>query len=360
MQMQNNSKRLLDNDDGVWVLNVTPERVATWTEYASVKACALAAGITADEHGAYDITPVGIVVIYYDSIQNSERTEAQIAIWGALHEDVHGGLSDYTGTYYLSIRTEWNYVLYGHVHFIDYPEIIDQSGAHPNVDFVSLMNAAGFLGPSITRQLPEIPDVKTLVSVQPVNPADFPIFVNIIAKFQEIVDRGRRAMGLDIFSGPPQTWVSGEALSGGDWVQYGSRKYDQWIAKIDIPAASNTVAPNVSAAFRSDARAPFEPEWDDDDFEKEMVVDTDLFISYSTNVILLKVIPYIFDCVPRFGYVSLKSNGKWLIAKITHRMYNDTEQTMLLSTDPHEKKGTIGSGSTVSVRLTQLIPTHLQ
>ena len=327
----------LDYDDGIDVMDIRPVgsglHIWSWTRYDTLADCLATVTLPYGQQRVKDYEDAGYagsVVIFFPKIIFNSVSKLQPKIWISV---LHGRESR------SPTSIQWFYILYGHVHFQHYPDhLYNQSGAHPRDyhDLIVLLSGEGYLNTT--------------------DPHESPILIEVSKRIQSYVDRGRADLGYDIAPpGPIPAWQTGVALKAGDWIQYG-KNYDYWIARIDISAANNTITPNVSAAFRSQSKKRFQPEWDADDITKTMTVDTDIFLSYSTNVVLLRLPRAIYDYVPRFGYISLELNGKWLVAKILHRMYNDNIQTMLLHFDPYEKKGEMNIGDKVTVNLQQVIP----
>ena len=325
----------LDYDDGIDVMDIRPVgsglHIWSWTRYDTLADCLATVTLRPGQRkkGYEDRGYAGNVVISFSKTVFNSVRKLEPEIWVSVLT---------SGESPSPVIIRWYYIRYGHVHFQHYPDHLLNSNSHPYDyhDFISLLSESEYLNTT--------------------NPHESPILIEVSKRIQSYVDRGRADLGYDIAPpGPIPAWQTGVALKAGDWIQHG-KNYDYWIARIDISAANNTITPNVSAAFRSQSRKRFQPEWDADDITKTMTIDTDIFLSYSTNVVLLQLPRAIYDYVPRFGYISLELNSKWLIAKILDRMYNDNIQTMLLHFDPYEKKGEMNIGDTVRVKLQQVIP----
>ena len=326
---------VLGQDDGVWVMNVTSieDGTFTWTTYESVQACFAAHGL--EEYNIQDDIPlVGDFVLYYDS-EGTSGSEVFVKTWTKLDPD-------------FSVFVEWHYDLHGHVYFLHYPEDLSDSSAHPPqyIDLVGLMEDAGFLDPDS-------------------HPGNSPIFVAAITKLQELVDAAREAYGLEPFpGGEPQSWEQGTSLKGGDWVQYGENTYDYFIARIDIPAASNTTSPDLSAAFRPQTQRRFQHWYDNNDLSVSLTFETDsrdhdqneILFNPVTNTLLLKLsdataTSAAFNNTPRYSFISLDAGGKWYVGNVNHRGYNSG--IIEFRTDPHSEKGNFTDGQTVTVQIQQ-------
>ena len=322
---------LLDNDDEVWVMKVASDKTFTWASFANVKACAVANNITVSANGTYNISRVGDVVLHYNSVSNQTAIKPQIAVWVSQY--------DKDGIKFSAIYIHWRYDLYGHVYFLSYPADLLSFTAHPSdyADFYYLMLDANWL-------------------VDVANPSDSPIFVSTLSKIQHMVDAGRRAYGLDIFTQlPARSWQSGTAVAGGQWLQYGDKNYNYHIARVDISAAKNTVAPNTSAAFRPQQQRRFRPEWDDDDISITRTYNSGVWAR--SNLVTMSVLQPVFNYIPRYGYISIEyKTDKWYTARILDKVYNSENGKMVLLVDPYEAKGDFTINSIVSIKLSQVIP----
>lgn len=308
-----NEVRIMDFDsDGDFIWRIFP------TLAAAGAALGLDEGFTISELWSVDENDV---YLSYQNTQTDSVFRAEL-LFGLMGVDV-----------------EWAWTEHPHVHFLDYPEQLDNQTFHPGQyhDIVALMGDLGYYD------------------------ADDDIHIALDSLFnnmQIMVDNARRAWGLEVFPGsPPPVWTAGVEIDGGDWYQYGDT-FEYYIARVDIHHDRNLRSPDVSAAWRPQSQRRFKPKFDSNDILSELVYNaTGVQINYDTNVANIAIagpLP-IFQSIPRHGWLSIESRtgDKWYVAQVSHRLFHAETSAIELRVDPHAKNGEFTTGQNVNVQIEQ-------
>ena len=320
--------RLVNHLDEVWRWDFDHGDVE-WIAYQNLGAYAAAIHAPYNPARLREIERYNIedVILYFISRQTSVRFQAIIQFS------------------LLAVDVSWDWIAHPHAH--------EDSYAYSDYeDIVRLLEDANYIDSYRIFNLPNTVAFNT--------------------KLQEYINFARREWGLDEFptGTEPPVWTNTiGAVKGGEWFRFTN---DFWIARIDIAAASNTTAPNASAAYREQHRRHYSHEYDDNDlavqlsFEAGNSQENDLAVpqslgevkvNFATDIVYLKPDSNLtiaaFNDVPRFSVLSIKAGGKWYIGNISHRFHHSATGIFEFRIDPQSEKGTFTDEESVIVQLEQ-------
>ena len=322
---------ILDETDPMWVMDFNEDQTSwQWVQYDSLQAYADAFGVALAPASRGEIDESDIL-LFYRAILGDEDFKTSLRF---VNEIAH---------------VDWGWMQYPHVHFLDYPEHLNNQSFHPP-SYLDLIFVIQDLGYAIDGQEDE--------SV---------ILIALLDRMQEMVDAARRAWELDIFPGsPPPAWEMGIEVEGGTWYQYGDT-FDYYVAKIDIHRDNNTRSPDISSAFRLQSQRRYLHPFDANDLYLELkyedtladLGDTEIHIDYETNTVYMHLSDSVtieaFNNTPRHGIIAADIDGEdvWYAGRVNHRAFNTDTFAIEFRTDPIEEKDEFADESVVIVQLEQ-------
>ena len=332
------TEEILDEDDGVWVMDAdASDDTYSWTHYSSVQACLDALDIEEDQEGGAGYA--GDIVLHYKRVISSRNSDPSVYVTVLLDSNSDDPFP---------VWINWRWKLHPHVHFLDYYEDIFDHSGHPfdYGDFIGLCQDEGYLHEDDDED-------------------DAPIVIAALDKLQIMVDNARVAWGLAKFPNRlPPAWRSHIQQRGEDWVKYGENVDDYYIANVDIAPSNNFANPADSAYFRRHNVRRYSHTFDDNDLKPTLnfsntsdLETNDVFIDYRHDIVNIKMdngadIVRELRSLTGLPWVSFESGSKWYIAQVRSASY--AEGTIVLTCVAKAKKGNFSNNESLTAGIEQI------
>ena len=320
-----------DEDDPMWVFDAPIDNnfevfTPVWESYPNVQAFL----------DAYDVATID--TYSFDHLEDVVLSYTATANEFAFRPSIYFVCS--------VVEVFWDWIEHPHVHFLDYPEQLNDSQFHPSdyEDILGLIQGAGIYNRNTGEGEAN--------------------GIAVFNRIQEMVDDARDAWGLALFPGtPPQEWQAGIPISGESWWRIEGSPLDYRIANINIDAESNTRSPEHSAAYRLVSQRRYMPYFDRDDIYKDMSISDSLenlgvdevFVDHVSHNVYLRLdtdeIIEVFNQINRHADISIEVGNRWYIGRVTHRAYNPELEAIELRTDPHAENGEFSNGESAVVQI---------